>query len=91
MKVTESYLTDFIRQEFPGFLLMDLQTYRGKKRVEHWYRLKISGTAGGEKLKILSLYTPATLSKELKRGYKLVLKHEHNVIIIDLKKVSSIE
>lgn len=82
MKITDSYLTSFIRLEYPGFELSYSKTfsYGG-------YKFRLTGKCAGKKLKIFSHYTPTQLSKELDNGYKLILKSEGGVIVIDLKKV----
>lgn len=91
MKLTDSYLTSFIREEFPDFELVYKQTATFESHNIKDFRLRLTGRSGGKKLKIFSRYTPTQLGKELELGYKLVLKHEGGMIIIDLKKVSTIE
>lgn len=87
MKINIPYLTDFIRQQFPDFEYTYSQTAI-KTVDERQYRFRLTGVSGGKKLKIFSRFTPSQLGKELDNGYKLVLKDEGKMIIIDLKKVS---
>lgn len=84
MKLTDSVLTSFIREEFADFKLDYSTTFKYGN-----FRFQMAGVSGGKKLKIFSHYTPRQLEKELENGYKLVLKHEHQMIIIDLKKIAN--